>query len=405
MSLAHPLPNLIKQCILLVLKVFFAIISRKAPRIDTQNEGLNLIGYYKADLGLGDALRYTAKALVATHVPFLVRQFDPKLLASQSNLAMQPYLQPHCDYGINCIIINPDMLYRLPTWLSFSEWTSRYNVAYWFWELPNFPNQWQYAIPMVDEIWVNTEFNAKAMRQAHQRVVKIPFAIEFAMPSTSYDRAYFDLPEQGFAFLVTFDFHSSITRKNPQAAIAAFLQAFADPKTPAYLIVKSINGHLHPGEFAQMQECAKGDPRIIFIDRHLTTEETRALMQCADCYVSLHRSEGLGLGMAESMYLGKPVIATAYSGNTEFMNEHNACLIDYQEIAVPHNDYPHAQNQVWAQADIAEAASAMQRMVRDEPWRTSLAKQARADMLEHHSFTKMGNAIAKRLSEIKALLA
>jgi glycosyltransferase involved in cell wall biosynthesis len=109
--------------------------------------------------------------------------------------------------------------------------------------------------------------------------------------------------------------------------------------------------------------------------------------------------------MAESMYLGKPVIATAYSGNTEFMNEYNACLIDYEEIAVPHSDYPHAQNQVWAQADITHAALAMQRILGDEPWRTSLATQARADMLEHHSFAAMGNAIAKRLSQIKTLLA
>jgi glycosyltransferase involved in cell wall biosynthesis len=224
--------------------------------------------------------------------------------------------------------------------------------------------------------------------------------VEFELPSPHLNRGYFDLPEDAFVFLTSFDFHSSVSRKNPQAAIDAFLGAFPPSDTNVRLIVKSINGHLHLAEFEQIQNQAKQDTRIVFFDRHLSTEETLGLMQCANCYVSLHRSEGLGLGMAESMYLGKPVIATAYSGNMEFMNERNACLIPYEKIAVLEKDYPHAQNQVWANPSIEEASYGMKKMVSDPAWAQGLGKQAHADMLEHHSFATMGKAIKERLQMI-----
>ena len=108
--------------------------------------------------------------------------------------------------------------------------------------------------------------------------------------------------------------------------------------------------------------------------------------------------------MAESMYLGKPVIATAYSGNMEFMNSTNACLIDYQLINVKQGDYPHAKNQVWADADITDACSSMQKMISHPAWRQAIATQARQDMLEQHSFKVMGDAIAQRLMKIEQLL-
>ena len=390
----------------LLLKAFFASAPRFLPTLTPEKLGINLVGYHRADLGLGEALRYTAKALAYEHIPFAVRDFLPQLRGtSQTNQAMEAYLKPYCAYPINCLVINPDLLYRLPSWITYPEWAMRYNIAYWFWELPNFPKPWRYAISLVDEIWVNTEFNAKAMAQAHQRVIKIPFAVEFAQPSAHLNRAYFALPDWGFLFLCSFDFNSAVARKNPGAVIEAFLSAFSASLDQNFLIVKSVNGHLHPEDFAQLKQRALHDPRILFIDRHLSSEETHGLLQCADCYVSLHRSEGLGLGMAESMYLGKPVIATAYSGNLEFMNEHNACLIAYTEVAVSPKEYPHAEHQVWANANLKDAALAMQRISTDAVFRNELGSKAHAYMRKHHSFVVMGNAITKRLKEIAALLS
>ena len=377
---------------------YFARLKRSHPAIDA-NSGLNLIGYYRADLGLGEALRYLAYGLSYAKIPFLVRKFSPKLRARQSNVSLLSYESSHCAHPINCIVINPDLLRRLPQWLRYQEWAKRYNIAYWFWELEQFPRAWKYALPLIDEIWVNTEFNANTMRTVHSRVTKIPFAIEFELPSAHFNRDYFDLPEDRFIFLTSFDFHSSIERKNPQASIAAFLEAFPDPDCVVTLIIKSTNGQNHPEQYQSLRELAQEDPRIIFLDRQLSSSENRGLLNTADCFVSLHRSEGLGLGLAESMYLGKPVIATNYSGNLEFMNPKNACLVSYELIAVG-SHYPHGHNQVWAQVYISDAARNMREIFNNSSWRRALGERARQDMLTHHSYQVMGNAITKRLLEI-----
>ena len=388
-----------------LVRLFFLWTPRRIPSLQNQQIGLNLIGYYQGDLGLGEALRYLTKAVERASIPFLVRQFKTRLLSSQNNKTLDSSLSSYCKYPINCIAINPDLIYRLPMWVRFSEWAQRYNIGYWFWELENFPQEWRYAIPLIDENWVNTEFVATAMRQAHPKVIKIPFAVEFETPSTKFTRQYFSLPEEGLLFLCTFDFHSSIVRKNPQGTIDAFLAAFPSKDSKVFVVVKSINGHLHPQAFNQLQLQSKNDPRILFMDRHLSSEEMRGLLQCADCYVSLHRSEGVGLGMAESMYLGKPVIATAYSGNLEFMNNENARLIPYTEIAVSDGEYLYPKNQVWAEANIQEAAMAMQKIFNNVEFRVNLGSLAHTYMLEHHSFAIMGAAIAKRLKEIKIVLS
>ena len=386
-------------------RLFFLVIPRRLPSIKHQKIGLNLVGYYSGDLGLGEALRYLAKAIHGTTIPFLVRQLKARLLSGQSNQTLNSFLSPECKYPINCIVINPDLIHRLPMWVRYPEWAQRYNIGYWFWELENFPQEWRYSIPLVDEIWVNTEFVANAMRQAHKRVIKIPFAVEFETPSTQYTRQYFSLPESGFLFICTFDFQSSVNRKNPKASIKAFLEAFPSSESNTLLIIKSINAHLHPKLFDDLKIIAQSDPRILFIDKNLNSTEMRGLLQCADCYVSLHRSEGLGLGMAESMFLGKPVIATAYSGNLEFMNEKNACLIPYKKIPVGKDEYLYTKNQVWADPNIPDAVSAMQKIFNDSDFRFNLGKNAREYMHEYHSLAVMGAAIKMRTEEIKALLS
>jgi glycosyltransferase involved in cell wall biosynthesis len=249
----------------------------------------------------------------------------------------------------------------------------------------------------MDEIWVNTQFNANTMRAVHPCVTQIPFAIEFELPSAQLDRAYFGLPEKDFIYLTSFDFHSLVERKNPQAVIAAFLEAFSKRESAVTLLIKSTHGQDYLEQYQALQAHAKSDPRIIFLDQQLSSKESHGLLNTADCYVSLHRSEGLGLGLAESMYLGKPVIATNYSGNLEFMNARNSLLVDFELVPVLEGQYPHHTNQVWAQANIQHAALCMQTIFNDAPLRERLGNQARSDIHTHHSYSAMGEAIAQRL--------
>jgi len=390
----------LKRFYVFLYQQYFARLKRTKPTMTPNNCGVNLIGFYRAELGLGQALRYLAFSLQAKQIAFLVRKLSPKLRTSQSNLSLQTWVKDHCSYPINCIAINPDVLHRLPFLLSHTEWTQRYNIGYWFWELEQFPSAWNYALPIVDEIWVSTEFNASTMRAVHPCVTKIPFAIEFDLPSMQFNRAYFNLPEECFIYLTSFDFHSFIERKNPQAVITAFLKAFPKSETAVHLLIKSTHGQSYPEQYQALQTLAQHDPRIIFLDQQLSSEESRGLLNVTDCYVSLHRSEGLGLGLAESMYLGKPVIATNYSGNLEFMNAHNSCLVDFELVPVLEGQYPHSADQVWANVNTQHAAVCMQAIFEDPMMRERLGNQARRDIHTHHSYSVMGNAIAQRLDAL-----
>lgn len=380
--------------------LFYRWVPRKPAEASALPRGVNLIGYAHAEMGLGEALRNTALALDDVRIPFLVRKLDVPLLNRQQNRSLDPYVLDYCTYAVNLIGVNPDLMYRMPLWLSYGEWARRYNIGYWFWELANFPESWRYACRMVDEVWVNTEFVADSVRQAHPRVYKIPFAVAFDEPAAMYDRRYFGLPEAGTHFLFSYDLNSSTARKNPGDVIRAFQQAFPVGDEPVVLVVKLINGEQVPAALRALRASLQNDPRICLIDRYLSTDEMRGLLRTADCYVSLHRAEGLGLGMAESMFLGKPVIATAYSGNMEFMNPDNALLVPYTLVPVAEGEYPFATGQFWAAPDVSIAANYMRRVLNEPAEMVRIGEAARVYMQSHHALKVMSEAIAQRLEMI-----
>jgi glycosyltransferase involved in cell wall biosynthesis len=387
----------------------FAILFRFTPRVRSRKNnldklGINFIGFAFAEMGLAEALRSFVWSAKSVSIPFLVRNFDPSILGRKQNSEMLPFVKDKCSYPINCFYVNPDIAFRIPFWLRYAEWRKGYNIGVWFWELQNFPASWKYATYLVDEVWVNTEYVANAMRKGLDRVVKIPFGVEFQINKNRFKRSFFGLPDAPFLFLFSYDFNSSTVRKNPEAVLLAFQRAFECNTSNVGLIIKSINGDQSPQLLARLKERLAGDTRIHFIDNHLTTDEIRGLINTADCYISLHRSEGLGLGMAEAMYLGKPVIATAYSGNMEFMNEETACLVPYELVKVNPGEYPESQNQLWANPDIDVAANFMKKISADVSLRESIGLAAASYMRKHHSHEIAGKAIAARLAEIHKLL-
>jgi glycosyltransferase involved in cell wall biosynthesis len=179
-------------------------------------------------------------------------------------------------------------------------------------------------------------------------------------------------------FLSVFDFHSYLSRKNPWAVIRSFRQAFARGDEPVTLIMKSINGHQAPQLMATLAEAAQADPRIRFMDAFMPHRELMALMNQCDVLVSLHRSEGFGQGLAEAMLLGKPVVATAYSGNLDFMTEDNSVLVSARLVPLGADDYPYGQGQFWAEPNEHEAAVAMATLASNPSLRRALGRRARS---------------------------
>jgi glycosyltransferase involved in cell wall biosynthesis len=403
-SQIHPLLKIAKRLRQLLryqlTRIYVAIVPRFKPKLDKENLGVNFIGYAQGELGLGQAMRSMVFATLAASIPFVVRKFKASIPSKQSNDELNQYFSEHCQYPINIICVNPDTLHLLPSWINYSEWAKTYNIGYWFWELENFPKKWEYATNIVDEIWVATDYVASAMRKSGKKVVKIPFPLEFSMPPDSMNKEYFGINPNKFTYLSSFDFLSSIERKNPQGVIRAFQKAFPSGDDSVRLIIKTMYAGAHPKELKKIESVINGDLRIEIRDGYLAQEEMRGLIRSVDAYVSLHRAEGLGLGLAEAMYMGKPTIATGYSGNLEFMNETNSILVSYQLVQIGQSDYPNAEGGHWAEPKIVEATLAMRKVLEDSDFREKLGAQASLYMKRHHSYAIVASIIRDEFEQI-----
>ena len=145
-------------------------------------------------------------------------------------------------------------------------------------------------------------------------------------------RGKLGLPADALVVLNVFHLGSAFSRKNPLAAIAAFRKAFGDAPDRVLAIKLIDNG----AQWArrELDAAIAGAGNIRLIEGMLPEADMAGLMAAADIVISLHRSEGFGLVPAQAMALGKPVIATAWSGNLDFMNKDNSALVSYSLVPV-----------------------------------------------------------------------
>ena len=367
--------------------------------------GINLVGYAHGEFGVAEILRRYAFTLQGSRVPFVVRNFDIDVASRQWDRSMQGFLSEECRYDVNLFCINADQMSFAREHLGDAVFAGRYNIGCWFWELEKFPEQWHGAIDLVDEIWVTSPFVRDAIAACTRKPVHIvPVALDVNLPR-SYSRGELGLAEGAFLCLFSFDFNSFATRKNAEGAIAAFRRAFPDDRRDVRLVIKTINGDRFPDALRRLAAAAADDDRIEIRDGFLDRIRMWALQACCDCYVSLHRSEGLGLGMAECMLLGKPVVATAYSGNLAFMDADNSCLVGYSLVPVEEGAYPAWQGQHWAEPDIDQAAAHLRQLAEAPAYARRIGEKAKASVRQRFSTAASLAAIAARLAEIRARAA
>ena len=368
--------------------------------------GINLIGFAFGEFGLGESMRSLARACAAGRVPFVVKDIEQHLTTRQTDSSIAGHLVDDIRHSVSLMCVNPDLLRQVRPVLLRTRAHGGIAVGYWYWELETTPRTWEPAYEIVDEVWCATQFVADAIARATDKpVIKIPPPLEVARPR-DYRRDEFGLPEHRFLFLFTFDYNSFVKRKNPEAVIAAFREAFPRSREDVGLVVKSVNGANHPQRVAALMAHAGGDPRIVAIDRFLTRDESYGLMLATDAYVSLHRSEGLGLGLCEAMALRRPTIATAYSGNLEFMNSTNSLLVDYRLVPVARGDYlVDDERFVWAEPDIASAARCMRTLADDAPLRERLTEAGHKEITTRFTRERTAALIRERLAELRVLHA
>ena len=374
--------------------------------------GFNFFGHVSGDFGLGAAARATLEWLLAAQQPVCVREISTgdhrtgQVRRFDSLLTRRPWGLP---FAANLFHLNP------PQWnhCLAREWLllpieQRMNLMVPFWELPSLPPSWRNVLSTMDLVLAPTRFVQTIVENNVPAARCLLFPITPPMPEPARpERARLGLPEPALVFLAAFDAASDIHRKNPWAAIEAFQAAFTQQEAVC-LVVKLNNANLCPDVYPQLErlrQVAKSDHRIRLFDQHLARPDLTCLFASCDVLVSLHRAEGLGLILMEMMSLGKPVIATAWSGNMDFTTLDNACLVDYDMVPVraTHTAYQQEMTRaapMWADPRVATAATWMRRLFAAPELRARLGEQAAQDMRE-----RAGTNRADILREIQRQLA
>lgn len=371
------------------------VASRRGTSSDAV--GVNIFAHVRGQFGLAEGARLYARALLEEGYPVAIHDIDIDVPHGMDDHSLGAPIGGEVAHEVNLVFVNPDYLEQAMANIERERLGERYTIAGWFWELEKFPDEWLHALRRVDEVMVSTGFIRHAVAAVTDKPVwNVPVPIG-QPPDSGLARTDFGLGENDFVFLCSFDFNSYVERKNPEAAIEAFRRAFADRRPNVKLLVKSSNGHRHLEKLRVLLNVVGADERIIVRDEIIDRAELGALQRCADAYISLHRAEGFGLGLAECMRIGKPVIATAWSGNMEFMTPENSCLVDYRLVPVEEGEYPHHDGQRWAEPDVDHAAKLMRRLVEDPAFAARIGARAAQDIRARLSPHAVAQEIIRRI--------
>ena len=367
--------------------------------------GVNAVGYLRGGLGLGQAARLYVQALHAAGVPVRTTTVDVNLPdvvgpdGRRAQIKTTDFADLHVEGELpfNLICVNAPELPAFHAELGPEFFEGRYTIGVWAWEVDVVPASWDRAFSLVDEIWVYSRYVEEILSHVSPvPVVRVPLPI--VAPAAVGDVGGLHLPD-GFTFLFLFDFYSTLARKNPLGLVAAFTRAF-EPGEGPQLVLKSHNGDFKPDRLARLQDAIGGRPDIHVVDRFLSDADMAALMRRADCYVSLHRAEGFGLTLGESMALGKPVIATGFSANLDFMTAENSYLVRHTETRVGPEGENYPAQGTWAEPDVEHAAELMRHVWEHQDEARERGARAQREIAEHFSLEAVGDAARARLKRL-----
>ena len=318
--------------------------------------GINVAGFAQSVYGIGESSRAMWRAVQATGLPSVLVNVRSRM-HSNADASLGEFARDN-PFRVNLMTFSFDYARRFYRDMGPAFFAGRHNIGLWYWEQEHFPVRWHSAFDYYDEIWVPSDFTRAAIAAVSPIPVrKITYPFYLNETEATPDRKRFGLTNDDYVLLFNFDFLSTTHRKNPGAVIEAFRRAFR-PDDSAVLVIKSINWEHDRAGRERLERQSEG-LRVVFLEAHQPGAEVMALFASADCYASLHRSEGLGLGMVQAMYLGKPVIATGYSGNLEFMNSENSLLVNYEMTELEENSGPYERGTRWAAPDVDHAATLM----------------------------------------------
>lgn len=379
-------------------------LARKPPeKRNASDPSINVVGYLRLALGLGEVGRKMLASLADAGVS---AQGLPVHFGSESTpveVGMESSFADRAVAPIQLFNINADQLPRVIDHLGPALREDAYRIVMPFWELEEFPEAWLPAFDCVDEVWAPTRYVQSMLApRLSIPVFHMPLTLTLT-PPPNCARSDFGLPDHAFLFFFAFDYFSFIERKNPLALVRAFKKAFAGQRKAesVKLVIKTLNADAAGEANRDLREALRDEPDIILVDQTLDRVQTLQLINLCDAVASLHRSEGLGLIVAEAMALGKPVIATDYSATTELVTPATGWPVDFKLVRVAEGEYPHTHEQVWAQPDEDHAAWQMRQVVMNPVEARRRADTARVFLEANFGSQACTRRLSQRIAELR----
>lgn len=344
----------------------------------TLKAGFDIYGYFSSFTGVGEGARRMVQIMEHASIPH--QEFN---IESEGHLAL-PEKDSHIPHKIALFHINADQTPRVLDNLGPSRLKGQYRIGYWAWELEVFPEAWNLAFDYVNEVWVPSEFVRAAVASRTSKPVHVvPHPIIPAPKPKGIGRLA--LPKGRFLILCAVDFRSFDARKNPRGMVDAFRLAFPEQKASDPILVVKMNGqHSRPAAREAFGKYIDHDKNIAVIDEDLNDNDWNTLKSTCDAFLSLHRSEGFGLSIAEMMALGKPVIATDFGGSRDFLSAETGFPVRFKKSRIKPGEYPESAGKYWADADLQHAASYLKAIV-DETIDARRIKNGEAKILSEFS--------------------
>lgn len=345
----------------------------------TYPNGVNLCGYIRGDFGVAEACRILATSLTAAGVPFTIVDFFSieAINHTFNNHTWDEKITNQFIYNTNILMTNAPGTKFFMESVSPDAIKNRYNIGYWYWELPEFPTSWLPYFRGLDEIWVASDFTADSVRSAtHKPVSVVPCCIHLDKMAP-LERRDFGIDESAFVFLMMFDMMSSLDRKNPMGVLRAFLAEFEGDDRAQLVIKVTVPTGCEINESDPFLVLAKAQKNVLLLAGTYSRDKVNALLACGDVFVSLHRSEGFGLGPAEAMSLGKPAILTNWSGNTQYMTKENSCGVSCDIIEIQQTFGEYSRGRHWASPHEDEAGRYMKKLFEEPEYYARIAQKAK----------------------------
>lgn len=358
----------------------------------SNNVGLNIVGYTEASSGLGEAVRLNIQAAEKHNIPLNIINYE--------KVKHKISYEYNFKYAVNLVQISLNDLDRFFSVIEPDFFIDRYSILFLIWESEYIPPNLEKNVNLFNEIWTASTYCKELFQKVYSGpIITVPHPVEVNLKPIQNQQplAFFD--KNKFSFLFIFSYHSSIERKNPLFLMEAFSKAF-DGNDDVELVIKTTGAEKFRQSERNLNQFASVKNNIKVINTDMDKNSVNHLINESDCYVSMHHSEGFGLTLAEAMCLGKPTVATNYSGNTEFMNENNSFLVDYELGFIVKTDINFSSKTIWANPLIHDAINKLKEVYENKTLRNQKATNAKVYFKEKLSFDSVGLIMKNRLTYI-----